>query len=228
MVQGYGFWKMRHAVRLEQGLAVHRRRRAGRRDRHQCAALGQSGLHAGRDRDLPGALCGLRPDPARRIKPVQARHRRRHGSRLSSAALLGAMAGFPGIIIVIWCSMRGWPRDVQRGVFQPVSVALLGMSAIGLGCHGIDRAQHRVPVPDRTAGAGARHMGRASGCTARSTTRCSARSCCGCCWRRARSCSSACGDAIVALAGPAAVAPRFPRLRPKHRLLCTGGGYAFG
>ena len=46
------------------------------------------------------------------------------------------MAGFPGIIIVIWCSLRGWPRDVQRGVFQPVSVALLAMSAVALGATG--------------------------------------------------------------------------------------------
>jgi uncharacterized protein len=50
--------------------------------------------------------------------------------------LLGAMAGFPGILIVIWCGMRGWPRDVQRGVFQPVSVALLVMSAAVLGVTG--------------------------------------------------------------------------------------------
>ncbi|MET0671163.1 MAG: TSUP family transporter [Xanthobacteraceae bacterium] len=52
------------------------------------------------------------------------------------SGLLGAMAGFPGIIIVIWCTMRGWTRDVQRAVFQPVSVALLAMSAIALGATG--------------------------------------------------------------------------------------------
>jgi uncharacterized protein len=49
---------------------------------------------------------------------------------------LGALAGFPGIIVVIWCTMRGWPRDVQRGVFQPVSVAMLAMSATALAATG--------------------------------------------------------------------------------------------
>ncbi len=52
------------------------------------------------------------------------------------SGLLGSMAGFPGIIIVIWCSLRGWTRDAQRGVFQPVSVAMLSMSAFALGATG--------------------------------------------------------------------------------------------
>ena len=52
------------------------------------------------------------------------------------SGMLGAMAGFPGILIVIWCGLRGWPKDQQRGVFQPASVAMLIMSAIGLGATG--------------------------------------------------------------------------------------------
>ena len=57
-------------------------------------------------------------------------------TNLFISGLFGSMAGFPGIIVVIWCSLRGWSRDVQRGVFQPVSVALLGMSALGLAATG--------------------------------------------------------------------------------------------
>jgi uncharacterized membrane protein YfcA len=52
------------------------------------------------------------------------------------SGLLGAMAGFPGILVVIWSGLRGWPKDVQRGVFQPVSVALLAMSATVFGVTG--------------------------------------------------------------------------------------------
>jgi hypothetical protein len=52
------------------------------------------------------------------------------------SGFLGAMAGFPGILIVIWCGLQGWPKDVQRGVFQPASVAMLTMSAVGLGVTG--------------------------------------------------------------------------------------------
>jgi uncharacterized membrane protein YfcA len=50
--------------------------------------------------------------------------------------LFGAMAGFPGILVVIWCGMRGWSRDEQRAVFQPVSVALLVMAEVALAVSG--------------------------------------------------------------------------------------------
>jgi uncharacterized membrane protein YfcA len=50
--------------------------------------------------------------------------------------MLGSMAGFPGILVVIWCSLRGWTRDEQRAVFQPISVALLAMSTIALIANG--------------------------------------------------------------------------------------------
>ncbi len=50
--------------------------------------------------------------------------------------MLGAMAGFPGILVVIWCGLRGWTKDVQRAVFQPAAVALLLMSAVALAATG--------------------------------------------------------------------------------------------
>ena len=50
--------------------------------------------------------------------------------------MLGAMAGFPGILVVIWCGLRGWSKDVQRAVFQPVSVALLIAAAVTLVASG--------------------------------------------------------------------------------------------
>ena len=46
--------------------------------------------------------------------------------------LLGSMAGFPGILVVVWCSLRGWSKDEQRAVFQPMSVALLMFAAVTL------------------------------------------------------------------------------------------------
>ena len=50
--------------------------------------------------------------------------------------VLGGMTGLAGIIVVIWSGLRGWPKDVQRAVFQPVGVATFAMSAIGLGMTG--------------------------------------------------------------------------------------------
>jgi uncharacterized membrane protein YfcA len=55
--------------------------------------------------------------------------------------ILGGATGLAGIIVTIWCGLRGWPKDVQRAVFQPASVAVFAMSAVWLGARGeIDRA----------------------------------------------------------------------------------------
>jgi uncharacterized membrane protein YfcA len=134
IVQGYGFWKMRHAFSWSRTWPY---------------VLG----------GIPGIVIGVQvlrwANPAYlrmgiaaflvlysiyalarpAIKPINA-------GVIADAAvgfasgLLGSMAGFPGIIIVIWCTLRGWPRDVQRGVFQPVSVVLLAMSAVALAVTG--------------------------------------------------------------------------------------------
>jgi uncharacterized membrane protein YfcA len=50
--------------------------------------------------------------------------------------VLGAMTGFAGILVTIWCGLRGWPKDIQRTTFQPVGVAIFAMSAIWLGGSG--------------------------------------------------------------------------------------------
>jgi uncharacterized membrane protein YfcA len=50
--------------------------------------------------------------------------------------ILGGMTGFAGILVTIWCGVRGWPKDQQRAVFQPVGVAIFAMSAAWLGTRG--------------------------------------------------------------------------------------------
>jgi uncharacterized membrane protein YfcA len=50
--------------------------------------------------------------------------------------VLGGMTGLAGILIVIWGGLRGWPKDQQRTVFQPVAVAIFVMSALWLGAKG--------------------------------------------------------------------------------------------
>jgi uncharacterized membrane protein YfcA len=37
--------------------------------------------------------------------------------------MLGGLTGLGGIIVTVWCQMRGWPKDVQRTIFQPVILA---------------------------------------------------------------------------------------------------------
>jgi uncharacterized protein len=50
--------------------------------------------------------------------------------------MLGGATGFAGIVVTIWSGLRGWPRDVQRTVFQPVGVATFAMTALWLGGKG--------------------------------------------------------------------------------------------
>ncbi|HKC32180.1 MAG TPA: sulfite exporter TauE/SafE family protein [Xanthobacteraceae bacterium] len=47
--------------------------------------------------------------------------------------ILAGITGFAGIVVTIWCGLRGWPKDVQRAVFQPVGVATFIMCAAWLG-----------------------------------------------------------------------------------------------
>ncbi len=50
--------------------------------------------------------------------------------------MLGGITGLAGILVTIWCGLRGWPKDVQRTVFQPVAVATFLMSALWIGARG--------------------------------------------------------------------------------------------
>ena len=43
--------------------------------------------------------------------------------------LTGGLAGFPGAFVTIWCRLKGWDKERQRGVYQPF---ILGMQPITL------------------------------------------------------------------------------------------------
>jgi len=50
--------------------------------------------------------------------------------------ILGGLTGLAGIVTTVWCGMRGWGKDEQRAVFQPVGVAIIAMSGLWLGVNG--------------------------------------------------------------------------------------------
>ena len=50
--------------------------------------------------------------------------------------VIGGLTGLAGILVTIWCGLRGWPKEVQRTVFQPVAVATFAMSALWIGARG--------------------------------------------------------------------------------------------
>ena len=51
--------------------------------------------------------------------------------------VIGGLTGLTGITVTIWCQLRGWSRDQQRAVFQPVNLAVIVMTAASLGVSGI-------------------------------------------------------------------------------------------
>jgi len=50
--------------------------------------------------------------------------------------LLGGLTGLAGIVITIWCNLRGFPKEVQRATFQPVAVVVFATAALLLGVNG--------------------------------------------------------------------------------------------
>jgi uncharacterized membrane protein YfcA len=134
IVQGFGAWKLRHALSLSRlwpflaggapGVAIGVVVLRWANPAHMRAGIGVFLV-------LYAAFNLLRPA----LSPVRGGTITDMGVGLLSG-MLGAMTGFAGILIVIWCQMRGWPKDIQRGVFQPASVALLAMCALALGVTG--------------------------------------------------------------------------------------------
>jgi uncharacterized membrane protein YfcA len=50
--------------------------------------------------------------------------------------LVCGLTGLPGLVITIWCQLRGWKKDVQRAVFQPVMLGAIVATAISLTAAG--------------------------------------------------------------------------------------------
>jgi uncharacterized membrane protein YfcA len=50
--------------------------------------------------------------------------------------LLGGLTGLGGVISTVSCQLRGWTKDVQRGVFQPVLFAAFVIISISMGIAG--------------------------------------------------------------------------------------------
>jgi uncharacterized membrane protein YfcA len=69
------------------------------------------------------------------LKPVEAGASADAGVGFLNGVLGGA-TGLAGILTTIWCGLRGWTKDQQRAVFQPVGVAIFAMSALWIGAKG--------------------------------------------------------------------------------------------
>jgi len=132
MVQGYAVWKLRKALRWDRlwpfllGSAVG-------------VAVGTVILVATPAKPMRmviGAFLVLYCIYSL-LRPTA--HRVTAGGAIADAGasvlngIVGGATGLAGIVVVIWCTMRNWPKDEQRAVFQPVAVATFAMAGLGLG-----------------------------------------------------------------------------------------------
>ncbi len=51
--------------------------------------------------------------------------------------ILAGITGLAGILVTIWCGLRGWTKDQQRAIFQPTAVGIFVMTAAWLGGKGV-------------------------------------------------------------------------------------------
>lgn len=45
---------------------------------------------------------------------------------------MGGLAGLSGALPTVWCGLRGWSKDEQRGVYQPFIVAMQALALVAL------------------------------------------------------------------------------------------------
>jgi len=69
------------------------------------------------------------------FKPVQSSTAADIGIGVLNGLVAG-LTGLAGIVVVVWCQLRGWPKDVQRNVFQPVLFASMIITIAALSVAG--------------------------------------------------------------------------------------------
>jgi hypothetical protein len=136
LIQGYSVWQLRRAIRLRRLLPF--------------VVGGAVGVPLGAEllRELSPAAIGAavgvvlilyslygltRP----KLAAVTAGGPALDGVIGVASGLVGGATGLGGIVTTLWCGVRGWPKDEQRAVFQPVAVAIFAMTALWLGGTGL-------------------------------------------------------------------------------------------
>jgi uncharacterized membrane protein YfcA len=60
------------------------------------------------------------------------------GGRSADAAIgfiggiMGGVGGYSGVLPTIWTQLRGWPKEIARGVYQPYVIIMQGMTLVGI------------------------------------------------------------------------------------------------
>jgi hypothetical protein len=53
------------------------------------------------------------------------------------SGFLGGSTGLGGIAVIVWSTLRGWSKDEQRAVFQPVAISIFAMTLVWFGGSGM-------------------------------------------------------------------------------------------
>jgi uncharacterized protein len=132
--QGYGVWKLRHALNWRTvapfiiagslGVPIGTMLLAHVDAAHLRAGVGLL--------LVVYSIYGL-TQPT--LRPWRANVATDGGIGLLNGLLCG-LTGLPGFIITVWCQLRGWTKDAQRAVFQPVMLGAIVVTAISLGVTG--------------------------------------------------------------------------------------------
>ena len=69
------------------------------------------------------------------LKPMPSKALTDTGIGLANGILAG-LTGLPGFIITVWCQLRGWKKDAQRAIFQPVMLTAIAANVVTLGIAG--------------------------------------------------------------------------------------------
>ncbi|MBX9945753.1 MAG: sulfite exporter TauE/SafE family protein [Reyranella sp.] len=144
IVQGYAVWKLRHALKPRRLLPF--------------VIGGLLGIPLGIELLRVAPAASMRVGigffmvafslynlfkPA--IAPLKGERPLADGSIGVLSGIIGGATGLATILPTIWSTLRGWPKDEQRAVFQPVGVALFFTMAIWLSGTGtIDGATLRL------------------------------------------------------------------------------------
>src|SRR4051812_20145942 len=134
IVQGYAVWKLRHALNWRRlwpfvagaalGVPVGVSVLTWASPAHVRAGVGVLLV-------VYSLYSWFRPA----LKPVAAGPVGDGAVGFLNGALAG-LTGLAGILVTIWCALRGWPKDQQRAVFQPAAVAVFAISGLWLGVKG--------------------------------------------------------------------------------------------
>ena len=56
-----------------------------------------------------------------------------------AGGMLGGIGGLSGVLPAIWCQLRGWPKEVSRGVYQPFIIMAHIVTLTLIGAVALDR-----------------------------------------------------------------------------------------